>query len=178
MWRGKEDVDKFSIGIECVGHHDKPMGAVQIKAIAGLVKELKTMYRLSDDKVVTHGHVAYGAPNKWHKIRHRGRKRCGMLFATPTVRTMLGLKVKPAVDVDVLAKRLVVGDQYLQKVLYTRADPMARYYAPAAKPAPSKPKPAIIAAKSAPKKKAAVKPVAKKPAAKKPTVKKKSWIEQ
>ena len=48
MWRGKEDVDKFSIGIECVGYHNKPMGTVQLVAIRQLVKELKAMYDLSD----------------------------------------------------------------------------------------------------------------------------------
>ena len=82
MWNGKEDVDKFSIGIECVGHHDKAMPVVQLKAIRDLVKDLKAMYSIPDDRVVCHSHVAYGAPNKWQKKKHRGRKRCGMLFAT------------------------------------------------------------------------------------------------
>ena len=140
MWNGKEDVDKFSVGIECVGYHDKAMPTVQIVAIRNLVKELQTMYRLSDDKVVCHSHVAYGAPNKWHRKRHRGRKRCGMLFAMPSVRNQLGLKARPAVDQDVKAKRLVVGDQYLNNVLYSRVDTMARHYgangnAPSAPPA-------------------------------------------
>lgn len=125
MWRGKEDVDKFSIGIECVGYHNKPMGTVQLVAIRQLVKELKAMYDLSDDRVVCHCHVAYGAPNKWHRKKHRGRKRCAMLFATPTVRRILGLKSRPAFDPDQRAGRLVQGDSYLQGVLYGRTDPMA-----------------------------------------------------
>ena len=128
MWNGKEDVDKFSIGIECVGHHDKPMPSVQVRAIRELVKELQSMYRLSDDKVVCHGHVAYGAPNKWHKFKHRGRKRCGMLFATPSLRTQLGLRARPAYDPDVRAKRLKNADDYLAKVLYGNADIMRRHY--------------------------------------------------
>ena len=86
MWNGKEDVDEFSIGIECVGYHDKAMGIVQIRAIRDLVKELQKMYRIPDERVVCHSHVAYGAPNKWQKKNHRGRKRCGMLFAMPSVR--------------------------------------------------------------------------------------------
>ncbi len=128
MWNGKEDVDKFSIGIECVGYHDKPMASVQVRAIRELVKELQSMYRLSDDKVVCHGHVAYGAPNKWHKFKHRGRKRCGMLFATPSLRTQLGLRSRPAYDPDVRAKRLKNADDYLAKVLYGNADIMRRHY--------------------------------------------------
>lgn len=124
MWRGKEDVDKFSIGIECVGHHDKPMGTVQIAAIRDLVAELKKMYGIPDERVVCHSHVAYGAPNKWHKRRHRGRKRCGMLFAMPSMRRALGLKSRPAYDADIRAGRLIVGDRYLNNVLYGRIDTM------------------------------------------------------
>ncbi len=135
MWNGREDVDKFSIGIECVGYHDKPMSAAQLAAIAQLVKELKGMYRLGDAAVVTHSQVAYGAPNKWQKKKHRGRKRCGMLFATTTIRRLLGLKQRPKFDPDVRAGRLVVADEYLNKILYGGVDFMARNYA---KPAETK----------------------------------------
>jgi hypothetical protein len=128
MWKGKEDVDKFSVGIECVGYHDKPMGMVQLRALAALIEDLQARYKISDENVVCHSHVAYGAPNKWHKKRHRGRKQCAMLFGTPTVRNILSLKSRPSVDQDVKAKRLVVGDAYLQSVLYGNADPMRRHY--------------------------------------------------
>ena len=128
MWNGKEDVDKFSIGIECVGKHNEPMGMVQLRAIASLVKELQKMYRISDENVVCHSHVAYGPPNRWHKVKHRGRKRCAMLFATPSVRRVLELSVRPRVDFDVRAKRLVVADNYLISVLYGSLDPMAKHY--------------------------------------------------
>lgn len=137
MWNGKEDVDEFSIGIECVGFHDKAMGIVQIRAIRDLVKELQRMYKIPDDRVVCHSHVAYGAPNKWQKRNHRGRKRCGMLFAMPSVRAQLGLAKRPASDADVRAKRLVVGDDYLRRVLYGSVDTMKAAYpknAPAAQP--------------------------------------------
>ena len=129
MWNGKEDVDEFSIGIECVGYHDKPMGLVQLRAIRDLVKDLKAMYRLSDDKVVCHSHVAYGAPNKWHRYKHRGRKRCGMLFAMPSVRKVLELKSRAVRDEDVRAKRLRNADEYLRKVLYGNVDTMKSEYA-------------------------------------------------
>ena len=128
MWNGKEDVDKFSIGIECVGHHDKAMPVVQLKAIRDLVKDLKAMYSIPDDRVVCHSHVAYGAPNKWQKKKHRGRKRCGMLFAMPSVRKVLELKKRPRSDTDVKAKRLVVGDEYLNGVLYGKTDTMKKSY--------------------------------------------------
>lgn len=138
MWNGKEDVDKFSIGIECVGYHNQPMGLVQIRAIRGLVAELKKMYKIPDERVVCHSHVAYGAPNKWQKKNHRGRKRCGMLFAMPSVRSQLGLARRPASDADVRAKRLVVGDPYLKSVLYGSVDTMKGKYAAVA--ADDKPK--------------------------------------
>lgn len=129
MWNGKEDVSEFSIGIECVGYHDKAMSTVQLAAIRDLVKELQSMYSIPDERVVCHSHVAYGPPNKWHKQKHRGRKRCGMLFAMPSVRALLGLRTRPARDQDVRAKRLVVGDAYLEKVLYGCVDTMKSTYA-------------------------------------------------
>ena len=139
MWNGKEDVDKFSVGIECVGYHDKEMGLVQIRAIRDLVKELQKMYKIPDERVVCHSHVAYGAPNKWQKKNHRGRKRCGMLFAMPSVRAQLGLARRPASDADVRAKRLVVGDDYLKRVLYGSVDTMkGKYPAVAAVPSQAK----------------------------------------
>ena len=79
-------------------------------------------------RVVTHSQVAYGSPNKWHKCKHRGRKRCGMLFAMPSVRSYLKLKTRPLFDPDVRAKRLVVKDAYLNKMLYTSADTMVASY--------------------------------------------------
>ena len=136
MWNGKEDVDNFSIGIECVGYHDKPMPTVQLAAIRTLVKDLKAMYRIPDERVVCHSHVAYGSPNKWQKRRHRGRKRCGMLFAMPSVRRILDLRYRPAFDADTRAGRLVVGDDYLRGVLYGKTDTMLAAYKPPAQPKP------------------------------------------
>ena len=139
MWNGKEDVDNFSIGIECVGYHDKPMPVAQLAAIRGLVKDLKAMYRIPDERVVCHSHVAYGSPNKWQKRKHRGRKRCGMLFAMPSVRRVLELKSRPAFDADTRAGRLVVGDDYLRGVLYGGTDTMVAAYGKVKPPAAPKP---------------------------------------
>ena len=169
MWQGAEDVDKYSVGIECVGYHNKVMPKVQIAAIRELVEQLKAHYKLPDHAVVAHSHVAYGAPNKWHRYKHRGRKRCGMLFAMPSVRCALGLKTRPAFDPDLRAKRLRCGDDYLHSVLYGRVDTMASAYL---KPKQSKaprtlPKASVKAALPAGKKKVVV----KSPAASKKYVK-------
>lgn len=142
MWNGKEECDSYSIGIEVVGYHDKPITLYQIDAIKELLAILQKEYRIDDAHVVCHSHVAYGAPNKWQKRNHRGRKRCGMLFAMPSVRSRLGLSSKPAYDPDVRARRLVVGDQYLEKVLYGKVDTMKTAYRRDATP---KPKPGIFA---------------------------------
>lgn len=155
MWNGAEDVDKFSVGIECVGYHNKSMPMAQIAAIRELVAQLKSIYRLPDHCVVCHSHVAYGAPNKWHKYKHRGRKRCGMLFAMPSVRRALNLKSRPASDPDTRARRLRVGDEYLRSVLYGRVDTMASVYRGGASPAPR----AVVKAKPA-HKPVKVKPIA------------------
>lgn len=118
MWNGRANVDEFSVGIEVCGYHDKPLGAEQVRSLAALVGELKYIYKIPDQNVLAHSHVAYGAPNKWQPRSHRGRKRCGMMFALPSVRARLNLKSRPTVDPDVQARRLVVGDAYLARVLY------------------------------------------------------------
>lgn len=128
MWNGKKEVDTFSIGIECVGSYDKPMEQRQLAAIRDLVKWLQRIYGICDENVLTHSMVAYGERNRWHKQNHRGRKRCGMLFATPSVRRVLELRKRPAQDPDVTGKRLIVADRELQRNLYG-GDPFAAKYA-------------------------------------------------
>ncbi len=131
MWNGRANVDEFSVGIEMCGYHNKPLSAAQYRSLADLIGELKHIYKIPDHNVISHAHVAYGAPNKWHKRSHRGRKRCGMMFALPSVRNRLNLKSRPASDPDVKARRLVVGDAYLTQVLYGRG-PAAVAAGPAA----------------------------------------------
>ena len=155
MWNGREDVDKFSVGIECVGHHDKPMPTPQLTAIRDLVKELQGIYRIPDERVVCHSHVAYGSPNKWQRRRHRGRKRCGMLFAMPSVRRILNLRMRPAYDPDTRAGRLSIGDDYLQKILYGGVDTMRTRYG-----GPKQPAFVASSALKSPPSDAAAKPVA------------------
>jgi hypothetical protein len=118
MWNGRSNVDDFSVGIEVVGNHNKRPNAAQMRALAGLVKELQAIYTIPDQAVLSHSQVAYGAPNRWQTRNHRGRKRCGMLFATWSVRQQLGLAKKPASDPDIRAGRLVSGDPELHAILY------------------------------------------------------------
>ena len=118
MWEGRVNIDDFAIGIEVVGYHNHDITAAQYQAIAALLAELKFIYRVPDERVLTHSMVAYGTPNKWITRNHRGRKRCGMLFARASVRQKLHLKAQPRFDPDVRAGRLINGDLYLASVLY------------------------------------------------------------
>jgi len=118
MWEGRKNIDQYSIGIEVVGYHNGSITSAQSASLRELLRQLKSIYGIEDDAVLTHSMVAYGAPNSWNKRSHRGRKRCGMLFARPDVRERLGLTSKPTRDPDVSAGRLSVGDRYLASVLY------------------------------------------------------------
>ncbi len=119
MWDGKTNLDRRAIGIEVVGYHDKPITARQITALRELLRQLQGIYKIPDEKVLTHSMVAYGRPNRWHRHDHRGRKRCGMQFAQPELRGQLGLESRPLHDPDVKAGRLVEADPYLARVLYS-----------------------------------------------------------
>lgn len=118
MWYGSQNLSNLSIGIEIVGYHNKKITKKQTAAIKLLVASLKKKYHLKDEAVVTHSMVAYGSPNQWFAKKHRGRKRCGMLFASASFRTSIGLKGSFSVDPDVKAGRLINADPYLAKVLY------------------------------------------------------------
>ena len=141
MWRGRRNLDDVSIGIEVVGYHDRALTSKQYAALRALVLELQQIYGVKDANVMPHAQVAYGTPNRWHPRSHRGRKRCGMGYATPAVRKLLGLGERWLSDPDVKAKRLVVGDAYLAQVLYAKnGDSLLPYRLPTAK-AKAKPTP-------------------------------------
>ncbi len=118
MWDGVRNLDRRSIGIEVVGYHNKPITDRQVASLKELLRQLKKIYGLPDDRVLTHSMVAYGRPNRWHRHNHRGRKRCGMQFADPVLRRRLGLESRPLFDPDVRAGRLVEADEYLARMLY------------------------------------------------------------
>ena len=118
MWHGRENIDNCSIGIEVVGNYNGSVTDAQCAAIRQLLDNLKRSYRVSDDRVLTHSMVAYGGANRWFSTPHRGRKRCGMLFANPSLRLRLGLHSQPLYDPDVAAGRLTAADAYLARMLY------------------------------------------------------------
>ena len=118
MWEGRSNIDNFSIGIEVVGFHDRDITTAQYRALRELLRQLQSVYRITDKHVLTHSMVAYGRPNRFHPRNHRGRKKCGMIFAHPRVRQRLGLSTGPSRDPDVAAHRLVVADPELHRFLY------------------------------------------------------------
>lgn len=121
MWSGIEALDHHSVGIEIVGYHDRPLQAAQLRALKELIAQLKSRYRVPDERVLTHSMVAYGTPNRYHRRPHRGRKRCGMNLTSPAVRAALGLSPLPSADPDVRSGRLVVADRALARHIYGRA---------------------------------------------------------
>ena len=119
MWNGRTSLDSCSVGIEMVGWHNRELTAAQYKSLRELLAELKRIYKVPDGHVLSHAMVAYGAPNRWQPRSHRGRKRCGMLMATPAARSRLGLQHKPSSDPDVAAGRLANADPELMCILYS-----------------------------------------------------------
>jgi N-acetylmuramoyl-L-alanine amidase len=129
MWEGRKAIDNYSIGIEVVGYHNRDIREAQYTALRELLRQLKTLYGISDENILTHSMVAYGRPNRFHDENHRGRKRCGMVFARPEVRARLGLKSKPNQDPDVECGRLAVGDEELFGFLFARRPQTALHVA-------------------------------------------------
>ena len=120
LWNGERALDNSSVAIEVVGYHDQDITRAQYAALSELIRQLKSIYKISDNRVLTHSMVAYGRPNRYHPEEHRGRKRCGMIFAKPGVRAALGLAPGPLRDMDVQAGRLAVADRELFSILYAR----------------------------------------------------------
>jgi hypothetical protein len=121
MWNNTRSLDYCSLGIEVVGYHNRSITEAQVSALRELLAELQAIYDVPDSHVLCHAMVAYGAPNRWHRKSHRGRKRCGMLFADRALRLRLGLTSQPVRDPDVGAGRLAIADPYLAQMLYGSA---------------------------------------------------------
>ena len=120
MWEGRTNLDEYALSIEVAGYHDDLPTPAQIKALRRLLRELQSIYKIPDNRVLTHSMVAYGTPNRWHRHAHRGRKRCAMHLASPEVRRQLGLKARPRKDPDVSSGRLIVADKKLHSTLYPK----------------------------------------------------------
>lgn len=117
MWNGEEDLSNISIGIELVGYHYAPISEEQYKSVGILIDILQGAYNLDDRAVLTHSQVAYGAPNRWIRKNHRGRKRCAKNF----VRAKAELGPTWTYDPDVNAGRLI-ADAQLADVFYSQAE--------------------------------------------------------
>lgn len=120
MWNGVTDLDTRSIGIEIVGYHNRNFTNAQFAALKSLVADLKRIYRVPDERILTHSMVAYGAPNRWQRRSHRGRKRCGMQMASNANRAKIGVFSKPSFDPDLRAGRLANADPELTRILYDK----------------------------------------------------------
>ncbi len=120
LWEGRKIIDNHGIGIEVVGYHNRELSNAQMLALRELLRQLKSVYKIPDTRVLTHSMVAYGRPNRFHRYNHRGRKRCGMIFARPDIRRSLGLDTKPEKDPDVTAGRLRVADRELFDYLFAK----------------------------------------------------------
>jgi hypothetical protein len=134
MWEGRRTLDDHSLGVEVSGFHNRDITAAQYEAVRELLRQLKSLYKITDDRVLPHSMVAYGIPNRFHKENHRGRKRCGMLFADLNVRARLGLNAAPNRDPDVAARRLIVADKELYDYLLSAGRTGASLVALNAKP--------------------------------------------
>ena len=118
-WDGEQVIDNRSIGIEVVGYHNRDIKALQYAALTELLRQLQSLYDIPDGQILTHSMVAYGRPNRFHHYYHRGRKRCGMIFARSDVRQRLGVLDKPVEDPEVAAGYLRVADRELHEFLYS-----------------------------------------------------------
>jgi len=118
LWDGKADLDRVSVGIEVVGYHNKEHRPAQVAALKELIRQLRGIYGVPAERVLTHAQVAYGRPNRYHRYDHRGRKRCAMSLGTTAMRKALGLNAGPSRDPDVDAGRLRVADKKLFKRLF------------------------------------------------------------
>lgn len=122
MWNGLTNIDNHAINIEMVGYHNQYPPEPQMASLRYLVRVLMKTYGIRAKNVMPHSQVAYGRPNRWYRRSHRGRKRCGMVFAMDPVRQRLGLSDKPRYDPDVRFRRLIVADRELERVLYAKMD--------------------------------------------------------
>ncbi|NLT32722.1 MAG: N-acetylmuramoyl-L-alanine amidase [Acidobacteria bacterium] len=138
MWEGRSNIDNYSIGVEVCGYHNRDITPAQTEALKELLRQLKSIYNIPDERILTHSMVAYGRPNRFHNDNHRGRKRCGMIFARPEIRERLGIHGAPAGDPDVQAGKLKVADPELFSFLFPpRSEPvLAATDAPSPPPAP------------------------------------------
>jgi len=119
MWNGVEDISSHSLAIELVGYHYGKITDEQYRSLGQLVETLRRVYRIPAKNVLTHSQVSYGKPNQWHRLPHRGRKRCGLNFD----RSRIGPGREAwTYDPDVKSRRLA-PDSRIYAVFYKSRGP-------------------------------------------------------
>jgi N-acetylmuramoyl-L-alanine amidase len=104
MWKGLENLSDYSIGIELEGYHNISFSEQQYQSLRNLLARLQGRYGIQDQDVLEHYRVAYAAPNRYHKVKQRGRKLDPGLDNFDRLRA--GLKREYPEDPDVIAGRV------------------------------------------------------------------------
>jgi N-acetylmuramoyl-L-alanine amidase len=113
LWNGHTNLSKVSLAIELVGYHYTPITKQQYRSIGILIDIFRDVYGLNDRAVLTHSQIAYGKPNRWVPVYHRGRKKCAKNFD----RHEAGLGPTWPYDPDVRSGRLK-ADPKLAAIFY------------------------------------------------------------
>ena len=74
MWKGVENLSDYSIGIELEGYHYTSFSPQQYQSLRNLLDQFQGRYGIQDQDVLEHYRIAYAAPNRYHKVKQRGRK--------------------------------------------------------------------------------------------------------
>lgn len=59
-WRGRDDVNSRSIGIEIANPGDRPFTAPQMRALASLLRQIMTRWQIGPEAVIAHSDMAPG----------------------------------------------------------------------------------------------------------------------
>jgi N-acetylmuramoyl-L-alanine amidase len=86
-WRGRDQLNDYSIGIEIVNNSFEPFKKAQMQSIIALCKYLKDRYNIDERNIVGHSDIAPNRkvdPNKYFDWRHLNENRIG-IYSTRTV---------------------------------------------------------------------------------------------
>ncbi len=75
MWNGLTRLSDHSLGIELEGYHNVPFTDRQYRSLKELLRILQKRFRVKDRDVLEHYRIAYSRPNRFHKMKRRGRKK-------------------------------------------------------------------------------------------------------
>ena len=89
MWNKLSSLNKYSVGIEVAGYHNKPVTNAQLKAIKELVAQLQSIYRVPDSRVLSHSMVAF-------KARPAPSSACSTMVAGSWKASMMSRSILPS----------------------------------------------------------------------------------